>query len=171
MSTSADKGSSNIDKCPVDHNSRAKWMEISQSQTNQKTEQNASDSSEIKKCPVDHHSAETKKIFTTPIKRPEVDTSSNSHLNPDNLMYSADAVQHPHPDQKIPLSQDREVSSIPRADQGNWIYPSEQMFFNAMKRKDWSPREGDMGVVVPIHNAVNEMAWYKILEWEKLHER
>ena len=25
-----------------------------------------------------------------------------------------------------------------------WTYPSEQMFFNAMLRKGWSPREEDM---------------------------
>ncbi|KAJ1677296.1 Cytochrome c1 heme lyase [Spiromyces aspiralis] len=44
------------------------------------------------------------------------------------------------------------------------------MFFNAMKRKDWSNvNEADMKYVVPIHNAVNEMAWKKILEWEKRH--
>ncbi|KAG0268335.1 Cytochrome c1 heme lyase [Actinomortierella ambigua] len=48
-----------------------------------------------------------------------------------------------------------------------WIYPSEQMFFNAMKRKNWSPREEDMKYVVPIHNMVNEMAWRHILRWEK----
>ena len=47
-----------------------------------------------------------------------------------------------------------------------WIYPSEQMFFNAMKRKNWNPREEDMKFVVPIHNMVNEMAWKHILKWE-----
>jgi cytochrome c heme-lyase len=52
-----------------------------------------------------------------------------------------------------------------------WIYPSEQMFFNAMKRKNWSPREEDMKFVVPIHNMVNEMAWKHILRWEKLMEK
>ncbi|KAF9438382.1 Cytochrome c1 heme lyase [Entomortierella beljakovae] len=51
-----------------------------------------------------------------------------------------------------------------------WIYPSEQMFFNAMKRKNWNPREEDMKFVVPIHNMVNEMAWKHILRWEKLTE-
>ena len=25
-----------------------------------------------------------------------------------------------------------------------WVYPSEQMFYNAMKRKGWSPSEDDM---------------------------
>ncbi|KAF8929198.1 Cytochrome c1 heme lyase [Dissophora ornata] len=51
-----------------------------------------------------------------------------------------------------------------------WIYPSEQMFFNAMKRKNWNPREEDMKFVVPIHNMVNEMAWKHILKWENLME-
>lgn len=40
-----------------------------------------------------------------------------------------------------------------------WMYPSEQMFYNAMKRKGWRPSEGDMNTVVSIHNAVNERAW------------
>ncbi|GJJ75355.1 cytochrome c heme-lyase [Entomortierella parvispora] len=51
-----------------------------------------------------------------------------------------------------------------------WIYPSEQMFFNAMKRKNWNPREEDMKFVVPIHNMVNEMAWKHILKWENQME-
>ncbi|PVZ99806.1 hypothetical protein BB558_000930 [Smittium angustum] len=51
-----------------------------------------------------------------------------------------------------------------------WIYPSEQMFFNAMKRKNWNANEEDMKVIVPMHNAVNEMCWKKILEWESMHE-
>lgn len=34
-----------------------------------------------------------------------------------------------------------------------WVYPSEQMFYNAMKRKGWQPSEDDMAAVVAIHNA------------------
>jgi cytochrome c heme-lyase len=41
------------------------------------------------------------------------------------------------------------------------------MFFDAMRRKNWDPKEVDMKTVVPIHNAVNERAWSQILEWEK----
>lgn len=43
-----------------------------------------------------------------------------------------------------------------------WMYPSEQMFFNAMKRKGWSPSEQDMKQVVAIHNGVNERAWSEV---------
>jgi len=50
---------------------------------------------------------------------------------------------------------------------GNWIYPSEQMFFNAMKRKSYDPNATDMKTIVPIHNAVNERAWMEIRKWEE----
>ncbi|KAI0602344.1 cytochrome c and c1 heme-lyase [Biscogniauxia sp. FL1348] len=50
---------------------------------------------------------------------------------------------------------------------GNWIYPSEKMFFDAMRRKGHDPRTTDMRTVVPIHNAVNERAWAEIKAWEE----
>ena len=40
------------------------------------------------------------------------------------------------------------------------------MFFNAMRRKGWSPDEQDMASVVAIHNAVNERAWQEVVAWE-----
>lgn len=44
--------------------------------------------------------------------------------------------QEPCPGQPFPLSTDRQESSIPKANEdGKWVYPSEQMFFNAMVRK------------------------------------
>jgi cytochrome c heme-lyase len=51
----------------------------------------------------------------------------------------------------------------------SWIYPSEQMFYNAIKRKNKSAKEEDMRVVVPIHNAVNEESWRRVVEWETLN--
>jgi cytochrome c heme-lyase len=92
---------------------------------------------------------------------------------------------------KLGLDQTREISTIPRAaptsdteggkeakpanneiesgkdKSGKWIYPSEQMFFEAMRRKNYDPKAEDMRSIVPIHNAVNERAWSEILEWEK----
>jgi len=50
------------------------------------------------------------------------------------------------------------------------MYPSEQQFFNAMKRKGWDAKEEDMKLVVSIHNNVNDKAWSEILKWEELHE-
>ena len=45
--------------------------------------------------------------------------------------------QRPAPDQPFSLDTSRQVSSIPRADKDGeyWVYPSEQMFWNAMLRK------------------------------------
>lgn len=45
--------------------------------------------------------------------------------------------QDPQKDQSFPLSTERVLSSIPKAgtDNERWVYPSEQMFFNAMTRK------------------------------------
>ncbi|KAG5440888.1 hypothetical protein PCK2_000043 [Pneumocystis canis] len=60
-------------------------------------------------------------------------------------------------------------SSIPKAhskDGEYWIYPSERMFFQAMRRKNWNPEAEQMQYIVPIHNAVNERVWYEILKWE-----
>ena len=79
--------------------------------------------------------------------------------------------QKPLPGQTVPLDTKRVKSSIPAIDESGeskyWIYPSEQMFFDAMRRKNWDPKEVDMRTVVPIHNAVNERAWSQILDWEK----
>ncbi|ORY32609.1 cytochrome c/c1 heme-lyase [Naematelia encephala] len=83
------------------------------------------------------------------------------------------------------LSDDREISSIPRtvnspsptpgssegisptSTSDKWVYPSEQQFFNAMLRKNHNPQQGDMKTIVPIHNAVNEKAWSELLLWEE----
>ena len=49
------------------------------------------------------------------------------------------ANQNPAPDQPFPLPTNRQVSSIPKVtpDGGKefWVYPSQQMFWNAMLRK------------------------------------
>ncbi|CAO3654442.1 unnamed protein product [Mucor fragilis] len=140
-------------KCPVDHNSYKHFIPPT-----------ASNNDEPQSCPVD---PATYKNFLPPPKEGCDSTAIDSTNNMPKV-----SQQSPQPDQKMPLGKQRETSTIPRANSDDklWIYPSEQMFFNAMRRKNWSPEEKDMSVVVPIHNAVNEMAWQKILEWEKLHE-
>jgi len=76
----------------------------------------------------------------------------------------------PLPNIPAQLSSDREVSSIPRfGSDKNWVYPSEQQFFSAMKRKKFDPNAGDMPVIIPIHNAVNERCWSEVLRWERGH--
>lgn len=67
-----------------------------------------------------------------------------------------------------PESESSSVSNTPPGTEPRWVYPSEQMFYNAMKRKGWSPTEDDMTAVVSIHNAVNERAWREITRWEQV---
>jgi len=109
-------------------------------------------------CPVPH------------ADRSAILNSSASEDSPKNQM-PTDLSQKPLPGQATPLETNRVVSSIPTADNSAhskfWVYPSEQMFYDAMRRKNWDPKEVDMKTVVPIHNAVNERAWSEILEWEK----
>lgn len=54
--------------------------------------------------------------------------------------------QQPSPGQPFPLSTNRQVSGIPKADKEgeNWVYPSEQMFWNAMLRKGQALKTSEM---------------------------
>lgn len=88
------------------------------------------------------------------------------------------ANQQPAPDQPFPLPTDRQVSTIPKATgEGEfWVYPSQQMFWNAMLRKGWRWKKDDisskdMDDIIKIHNANNEQAWQEVLKWEALHAR
>ncbi|KAI8343771.1 cytochrome c/c1 heme-lyase [Choanephora cucurbitarum] len=171
---------SSSDKCPIDHTQLKK--EEPKCPVDHTERKNPTESAA--QCPVDHTSYKHFLPPNTDAKEScPVDPSSYKHFMPPKEGCDSDAIdssnnmpkvsqQQRQPDQKLPLSLDREISTIPRSNSDDklWIYPSEQMFFNAMRRKNWSPEEKDMSVVVPIHNAVNEMAWQKILEWENMHQ-
>ncbi|KAK9453021.1 cytochrome c/c1 heme-lyase [Dipodascopsis uninucleata] len=142
MTTDKDNGQSS---CPVDH---------STNMTNNE-------------CPIDH------KSWFSWFKAPQ-DSNQNSLKSIPRTATSLTIDK---------LGKDREISSIPRSSdeaynggegehggavsgEARWVYPSEEMFYKAMKRKNWDPKAEDMKVVVPIHNAVNERAWTEILKWE-----
>lgn len=58
--------------------------------------------------------------------------------------------QDPLPDQPFPLSKERQTSSIPKSgdkEDEKWVYPSEQMFFNAMTRKVRRERDARRSVI------------------------
>lgn len=100
-------------------------------------------------------------------------------INPLNMMMPPN--QQPSPGQPFPLPTERVTSSIPKggdkASEGNWVYPSPQMFWNAMIRKGWRPEEegylepSDMSHIIAMHNKNNEGAWEEILQWERFHDR
>ncbi len=61
------------------------------------------------------------------------------------------------------------ASASPPNTADTWTFPSQQRFYNAMKKKGWNPREEDMRYVVSIHNTINEQTWRRVMEYEKLH--
>lgn len=162
------------DACPVDHKAREAWL----------AQARAIDEARAKTtpqpaCPIDHKQQKTwSQTFTS------------------YLPWSSSPAPAPTPlearSRTATLAEAREISSIPRATStgpnvcpvphgasanaeiesgqdasGNWVYPSEKMFFDAMKRKGYDARSADMKTVVPIHNAVNERAWAEISKWEE----
>ncbi|GEQ66857.1 hypothetical protein JCM33374_g520 [Metschnikowia sp. JCM 33374] len=160
---------SSEDKCPVDHESRASWLEKMKSKKASAEDlqpaQPSLPTTEQPKCPVDHNARENWigniSVSTQPISEAvEIDSGCTSEALSKDPKYTS----------KADLPTDREISSIPRTDdRSKWIYPSQKQFYEAMMRKNWSPQAEDMSTVVPIHNQVNELAWRHILNWERAH--
>jgi len=117
---------------------------------------------------------------------------------PASLEEAAGHEQTPQFDQKgVVLNTHRVISSIPRGvseekgphhqpagddtckDDANssgkpsrWIYPSEQQFFNALRKKGWDHVEAhEIPTVLEIHNTVNEKTWKQVLRWEEGMDR
>lgn len=94
-------------------------------------------------------------------------------IDPTNQM-PVTANQLPAPGQQKPLDTVRVNSTIPKGGtEGTWQYPSPQMFWNSLVRKGKvnDATEDDMGVVVSIHNEMNERTWRELLAWELRHAR
>mmetsp|Transcript_4763 Transcript_4763/g.5551 ORF Transcript_4763/g.5551 Transcript_4763/m.5551 type:complete len:297 (-) Transcript_4763:176-1066(-) len=99
------------------------------------------------------------------------DGDVDGNLDPTNNMPVV-ANQLPAPGQKQVLSTSRVESTIPKGGTAaTWVYPSPQMFYNALVRKNKADdvTESDMEHVVSVHNAMNEMTWQTVVQWEKLH--
>lgn len=170
------------ESCPVDHKAREAWMQ----QTARSTPAPAPAPS-TSQPPAPTSSSTSPSSWTSYLPRLPFFASGSA---PPSTAASP-PTQPPH---NTSLAQDREVSTIPRSSKpgdsaaaavpanteqetgadrasGNWIYPSEKMFFEAMKRKGHDPQATDMRTVVPIHNAVNERAWAEIKAWEEPYVR
>lgn len=133
-------------------------------------------SDHTKKAPdVPAHQDRAYEFVECPMRAANEAKHTMSDINPANMMPPPN--QQPSADQPFSLSVVREESTIPRAGaEQNWVYPSEQMFWNAMLRKGWrwnkdDINQKDMGDIIRIHNQNNEQAWQEILRWEKLHSK
>lgn len=74
--------------------------------------------------------------------------------------------------QKVPISTARVQSNIPKGGtDSTWLYPSPQMFLNALARKHKADdvTEHDAESMVAIHNNMNERTWNALLKWEERH--
>ncbi|TYZ62916.1 hypothetical protein PybrP1_003296 [[Pythium] brassicae (nom. inval.)] len=134
-------------------------------------------------CPVMHDSAKASASDGCPVKHGGVGAAGGAaggekeiynvygqRIDPTNMMpYNPN--QDPNDEQRYPLPQERVQSTIPKGGtEGTWLYPSEQMFFNALKRKGKGEdvHEADVPTIVAIHNNMNERAWAQVEHYEKV---
>jgi len=105
-------------------------------------------------------------------KNPNVYNVYSQKIDPTNQM-PTNANQLPAEGQAVPLSVERVSSTIPKGgtDNETWTYPSPQMFWNALVRKNKTEgaSEKDIDDVIAVHNNMNENTWQQVLAWEKIH--
>lgn len=114
----------------------------------------------------------------------------NQPIDPSNQM-PVQPNQNPWPGQRRLLSTERQRSAIPKGGGGQWVFPSPQMFYNALMRKGkgGDVTEEDMDTVVAVHNGawracclpprwqrltrwtagMNQATWEQVQVWERLH--
>lgn len=140
--------------CPVDADTRAAWLKSKSTKTFQGASIEASEASKGNSCDssqIDQTPPPPKGLFSRFMSpaTPEASTAPKS------------------------LGVDREISTIPRAspvdnsegakpansekesgvsESGNWIYPSERMFFEAMRRKGYETEAKDMKTIGNMDN-------------------
>ncbi|KAI1329339.1 cytochrome c/c1 heme-lyase [Xylariaceae sp. FL0255] len=176
------------ESCPVDHGAREVWMQQARaagassqggrdnpSPTSPTSQQSTSSwSSYIPRIPY-FSSSSSSPTKSTPLPKPTSSLGTDREVSTIPRTTTQPQPQNESPTPTPALSSSSSPSSSPAnheqetgADSatGNWVYPSERMFFDAMKRKGHDPRTADMRTVVPIHNAVNERAWAEIKAWE-----
>jgi cytochrome c heme-lyase len=116
-------------------------------------------------CPVKHGKE--------PYKNKDVYNVYNQKIDPKNQMPS-NANQLKSAGQSIDLPVERVKSTIPKGgtESDTWQYPSPQMFWNALVRKNKTEgaSEADIESVVAVHNNMNETTWKQVMIWESLME-
>lgn len=175
--------SSEASSCPVDPKTRSIWLQQAQSRAQSQPQPTP-------KLPADHPPLPSQpNPSTSPLPGSSLECSS------DRISQSPHPTTQPksHTPPR-PLSTEREISSIPRSlpsstssttsysipanaetpstphPSGNWIYPSESQFYNAVLSKNTASSPSallsSISHIIPIHNAVNERAWTLIRGWE-----
>ncbi|KAL8287808.1 hypothetical protein RB600_003640 [Gaeumannomyces tritici] len=191
--SSSSSSSSNNNKppeaCPVDHKSREVWLSQARaaaaapSPTARPPPSNApapapSWNPLTWRVPFLSTSSPAQSATQPPTPPPPPPSTRSGHLDEARVVSSipraVPSSPSPSPSPSpaaaaIPSNHENETGAD--AATGNWVYPSEKMFFEALRRKGSAggpdgARAADMRTVVPIHNAVNERAWREIKAWE-----
>ncbi len=157
--------------CPVDPATRAAWLKANPSRTaafpgvtkeaSLASQGNSCDSNSIDQTPP----AQSAKGLFSRFMTPSVPSDAPKSLGVDREVSTIPRASPVNQDARAKPANSEKESGV--SESGNWIYPSEKMFFEAMKRKGYSSDAKDMKTIVPIHNAVNERAWKEIKEWER----
>ncbi|KAK4549758.1 hypothetical protein LTR36_005059 [Oleoguttula mirabilis] len=190
------EGADPADKCPVDPKTREKWLEAAKAKRQQTPAHPpppppvSAPSPPTPQIPSRYSlDSGTWQPLATPSttpphpprkqQNPRLSTAREISTIPRALqlqrdeelarLNSAERAALPSPpssSSRIATPANNELDTGHDKDSGNWVYPSQEMFFAAMRRKGHAAEAADMASVVPIHNAVNEKAWQEIKQWE-----
>lgn len=114
---------------------------------------NASDGSSAPYCPIEAR-------YISDKERTNSSCSSSQTAGSNIPIIPESAMRH--------LGDKRTESSIP-GKASKWIYPSERQFYRSTLAKGHHVDSRLVPTVVQIHNAINEKAWEKLMEYEDMH--
>lgn len=155
--------------CPVDHKAREVWMQQNGNAPHPPSAASAPEQqSSMKQRPL----SSDREVSTIP----RAGDPGAAQACPQGYTKSSSPYDAPSPTAASHGNPSNSESETGRDEAtGNWIYPSEKQFFEALMRKGNSPASTSsaselatsVASIIPIHNAVNERAWKQILDWEK----
>ncbi|KAL2867911.1 cytochrome c1 heme lyase CYT2 [Aspergillus lucknowensis] len=151
--------------CPVDHKTRETWLQ----------QHKGPPRGAPHPLPSEEGNSPTK--LQRPLSTDREISSIPRALNPDSSLPPERPTASPYslPTASHGTPSNAEAETGHDKSTGNWIYPSERQFFEALMRKGNTPASvtspselaTSVASIIPIHNAVNERAWQQILEWER----
>lgn len=167
-------------KCPVDHKTREKWLDAAKAKGQQAPAHPPvsalqppsfvpSAASKFSLDALQWRSGPSAPLASDTVKPPKMyRLSTDREISTIPRALTTDVDRPPNPAERAAmLSSNSEKDTGHDRESGNWVYPSQEMFFSAMKRKGHEAQAADMASIVPIHNAVNEKAWAEIKKWEE----
>lgn len=188
--TESSSSSASAGACPVDDKTRAAWLSQNQNQNQGSSPRPNSPSDSPSSAPTAPRDSDSQ----PPSKRQrqlsqDREISSIPRVQP-NTSPKTSRDSFPAPPSPYAQQQQQQQQQLSRpashgtpsnaesetghdASSGNWVYPSERQFFDALVRKgtpNSTTSAGDLATsvasIIPIHNAVNERAWSEIQSWE-----